>query len=96
MNFDRNSRGGGREDYEQFSQFLGLNRRVPRNEENTSNSDTSPCKYSKSLAMVYPEKQEWCGIYDPNVALINGTIFEALNKPFYPTQCTKNNKEGCL
>ena len=96
MNFDRNSRVGGREDYEQFSQFLGLNRRMPRNEENTSNSDTSPCKYSKSLAMAYPEKQEWCGIYDPNVALINGTIFEALNKPFYPTQCTKNNKEGCL
>ena len=73
MNFDRNSRVGGREDYEQFSQFLGLSRRMPRNEENTSNSDTSPCKYSKSLAMVYPEKQEWCGIYDPNVALINGT-----------------------
>ncbi len=96
MNFDRSTRGVQRADYEQFASFLGINKRAPRNEEYASNLDTSPCNYSKSLAMVYPEKQMWCGIYDPNVALVNGTIFESLNKPFYPTQCTKNNTEGCL
>ena len=96
MNFDRSIRGTQRADYEQFSDFLGLGKRAPKKEEISQNTDTPLCNYSKSLAMVYPEKQEWCGIYDPNVALINGTIFESLNKPFYPTQCAKNNTEGCL
>ena len=96
MNFDRSARGTQRADYEQFSEFLGINKSNQRREENASNSDTSPCNYEKSLAMVYPQKQKWCGIYDPSVALINGTLFESLNKPFYPTMCGSKNTEGCL
>lgn len=96
MNFDRSIRGMQRADYEQFSEFLGLNNRSPRKEEGASSSDTPPCNYSKSLAMVYPQGQMWCGIYDPSVALVNGTIFESLDKPFYPTLCGSKNKEGCL
>ena len=94
MNFDRNMRSTQRADYEQFSEFLGLNKRTSRNDENATNSSTPPCDYSKPIAMVYPEKQNWCGIYDPNVALINGTLFDSLNKPFYGSQCAKCNMEG--
>ena len=101
MNFMRNSRGTERDDYLQFSKFLGLDRRNPRREENDeipSNSDTLPCKNETPLAMVYPVKQGWCGIYDPEVALLYGTIFEELNKPFNFASCGKrpNDTEGCL
>ncbi|MBO5212239.1 MAG: spore coat associated protein CotJA [Clostridia bacterium] len=51
------------------------------------------CRSSKPLAMVYAEKQEFCGIYDPEIALINGTVFEELNLPFYKSKCSKNG--GC-
>jgi hypothetical protein len=46
--------------------------------------------------MVYPVKQEFCDIYDVEIALINGTIFTQLNKPFYKTGCSCKMKEGCL
>ncbi|MBQ8162851.1 MAG: spore coat associated protein CotJA [Clostridia bacterium] len=48
---------------------------------------------SRPLAMVYAEKQEFCSIYDPEIALINGTIFEELNLPFYHSKCSRNG--GC-
>ena len=102
MKFDGGLRGSQRADYEQFSQFLGLNsRQSPRREErpsyNTDNENhCNICQSNKHLAMVYPVKQEWCDIYDVEVALINGTIFNQLNKPFYPTGCSGKMKEGCL
>ncbi len=89
-----------RDDYEQFSQLLGIGKQVPRSEigstNNGPNSDTHPCKSTKHLAMVYPVKQSWCSIYDPEIALINGTIFEELNKPFKKVGCSGKCKEGCL
>ena len=101
MNMERSRRGSmAREDYEQFSEFLGLGRPTPRKEQsscqNESISNTPPCQYSKSLAMVYPVKQEWCGIYDPEIALMNGTLFEDLNKPFKKSGCLTKCREGCL
>ncbi|MBO5286999.1 MAG: spore coat associated protein CotJA [Clostridia bacterium] len=48
------------------------------------------------LAMVYAVKQCFRGTYDPGVALSNGTVFEELNKPFYPIGCKNNGREGCL
>lgn len=56
------------------------------NHNNSHNTDTS-------LAMVYAVKQAWQNIYDPEIALVNGTIFEELNKPFYHSGCSMNN--GC-
>ena len=101
MRFDTNSKSSRRENYEQFANLLGLNNRT-RNAvptfDNTSNNATVASRSDKSLAMVYPVKQKWQSIYDPEIALQNGTIFEELNLPFYPTGCSKNNTngEGCV
>ena len=43
--------------------------------------------------MVYAVKQDWQGIYDPEIALVNGTLFEELNLPFERSGCSMNN--GC-
>ena len=102
MKFDGSFRGSQRADYEQFAEFLGMNKRQPRREEN-ANINQSTCNdkiqcshQEKPLAMVYPVKQEFCGLYDVEIALLNGTIFEELNKPFYKTGCSGKMKEGCL
>ena len=52
----------------------------------------------KSLAMVYAVLQSYQNIYDPEIALINGTIFEELNKPFLKSSCRGANDkgEGCF
>ncbi len=97
---DRNSRGSYNADFNQFSKFLRNPRRAtpeasPCNSNNGGNSQPNIPQQSggTSLAMVYPISQKWQGIYDPEIALMNGTIFEELNKPFYPTGCNTNN--GC-
>ncbi|MBQ8146427.1 MAG: spore coat associated protein CotJA [Clostridia bacterium] len=46
--------------------------------------------------MVWGVKQDFTRIYDPEIALETGTIFEELNKPFYPTGCKSDSGEGCL
>jgi hypothetical protein len=46
--------------------------------------------------MVYGVKQDFVRIYEPEIALENGTIFEELNKPFYPIGCKSKGGEGCL
>lgn len=100
MKFDGGFRNSQRADYEQFAQFLNMNHRSPRREEypdyGRNDCETGACTGNGHLAMVYPLKQEFCGIYDCEIALINGTIFEELNKPFYFTGCQGKMKEGCL
>ena len=101
MSFNRNTRGGTREDFEQLSRLFNCDRRVARNEASEpncpSNTDTPPCKNDKSLAMVYPVQQAWCGIFDPEIALYNGTLFTELYKPFCAGSCRRKseNTEGC-
>lgn len=95
MKFDGSFRGSQRADYEQFSSFLGINR--PRNKSVPTFAPSMENESSvrgKSLAMVYPERQEFKAIYDPEIALINGTIFEELNLPFNRSKCSKNG--GCF
>lgn len=101
----RNSRALGSEDFDRFSKFLRStpSRAMPCNSENrgesvannnnnqSNNNHTSP--YRKSLAMVYAQKQNWQSIYDPEIALYNGTVFEELHKPFEMSGCSQNN--GC-
>jgi len=96
MNFDRSRGGVQRADYEQFASFLGLNRSVRKDETHNNAAQNQACSGTNAIAMVYPVKQAWCGIYEPDVALVNGTIFEELNKPFYQAGCSARNKEGCL
>ena len=36
------------------------------------------------LAMVYTPMQKWRQVYSPDEALMRGTLFGELDKPFYP------------
>ena len=102
MKFDGRDRYSQKADYEQFSQLLNMNRRPMQRMEQRpmpdyeNESSLCPCKNGVPLAMVYPVKQEFCDIYDVEIALVHGTIFTQLNKPFYPTGCSGKMKEGCL
>lgn len=103
MRFEGNSRGITRSDYEQFSQFLGLSQPRYQRDVRINNSTQGNITQNRenhtqgpSLAMVYGVKQEYRNIYDPEIGLNNGTIFEELNLPFYPVGCSMKNREGCL
>ena len=39
------------------------------------------------LAMVYSPLQKWEDVYDPEKGLERGTVFAALDLPFYPAAC---------
>lgn len=95
MRFEGNSRGMNRTDYQQFADFLGLSQ--PRYSKSTAQvaQEVRPVN-NRPIGMVYGEKQSFVKLYDPEIALENGTIFEELNKPFYPTGCSRKNREGCL
>lgn len=41
------------------------------------------CMSGRSLAMVYSPCQEFEGLYEGDAALMAGTIFRELEKPFY-------------
>lgn len=95
MRFEGNSRGINRSDYEEFSQFLGMTQprfqreaRVPQPEKRA--------EAERPVGMVYGVEQKFYRLYEPELSLENGTIFEELNKPFYPTGCKSKNGEGCL
>lgn len=95
MRFDGNSRGMSRSDYQQFTDFLGLSQ--PRySKNNVEVPKENCCKNNCPIGMVYGVKQCFVNIYDPELALECGTVFEELNKPFYPTGCSRKNREGCL
>ena len=98
MRFEGNSRGINRSDYEQFSQFLGMP--APRYQReakpNMVRQNSENQTQGRPIGMVYAVEQEFCGIYDPEIALVHGTIFEELNKPFYPVGCKSKSGEGCL
>lgn len=41
------------------------------------------CENSQILAMAFVEKQKWNEVYDAKIGLSRGTIFPALDKPFF-------------
>ena len=99
MRFEENSRGINRSDYRQFADFLGLShsRQQPRMEAQPRQSTAAPCcQGTCPIAMVYGVKQCFERIYEPELALTNGTVFEELNKPFYFSGCSSKCGEGCL
>ncbi|MBQ7907747.1 MAG: spore coat associated protein CotJA [Clostridia bacterium] len=92
MRLDSMSRRQKEADFEAFATFLS--RSGARNEEHAKSDTGSP-----ALAMVYPVRQDFCRLYDPEIALINGTVFEELHKPFMHSGCGSNSRnggEGCL
>ena len=95
MRFEANSRGITRTDYEQFSRFLGAT--TPKYTRQSAPAEPlAKGESGPALAMVFGVKQSFEKIYEPDIALETGTIFEELNKPFYPVGCKSKNKEGCL
>ena len=50
--------------------------------EGIGTSGNDPLK-GASLAMVYSPEQAFEGLYEPDEALVRGTVFIALEKPFY-------------
>ena len=98
MRFEGNTRGITRSDYEQFSRFLSCGCQRPQREPRRENTVSCPQNQTQGrpIAMVYGVKQEYCAIYDPEIGLENGTMFEELNKPFYKSGCRGKGKEGCL
>ena len=95
MRFEGNSRGMSRTDYRQFADFLGLSQN--RYSKNSAPTTGEACgDNSHPIGMVYGVKQSFVKIYEPEIGLENGTLFEELNKPFYPTGCSRKNREGCL
>ncbi|MBQ3018052.1 MAG: spore coat associated protein CotJA [Clostridia bacterium] len=89
-----NNRQNGKSDFDDFSRFLGLG--AQRTAEGVTKSTEISTSQGKSLAMVYPEKQRFVRLFDPEIALQNGTMFEELNLPFYGGSCKgSNNGEGC-
>ena len=95
MRFEGNSRGINRSDYQQFTDFLGLSQPRYSKSQVQSLQENIPVS-NKPIAMVYGEKQCFTKLYDPELALENGTLFEELNLVFYPTGCSRKNREGCL
>ena len=65
---------------------------------NVNSNNAGVTQNGRSLAMVYAEKQLFESIFDPEVALINGTIFEQLHMPFQRGSCRgrNDNGEGCF
>ena len=102
MKFDSNYRGSQRSDYEQFARFLSgkqLEREKASNRYDNEGCDnrTSCDNHTGSgrpIAMVYCEWQDWRRLYDVEIGLSNGTIFEELNLPLLKTGCTGGQK-GC-
>ncbi len=91
MRFNNSSNGAQGRGYEEFSRFLRGDMPTYQKPSET----VAP--RGKSLAMVYPEKQKFIRIYDPEIALVNGTMFEELFMPFNRGSCrsSANKGEGC-
>lgn len=87
-------------DFDQFSKFLrGPHRYTTCNSEAGGTGAQNPpqqmqpqAPQNRPLAMVYAVKQDWNDIYDPEIALMNGTIFRELDKPFEMSGCSKNSR----
>ena len=71
-------------------------------DKNFTAADKAKCKgfddviYPKSLAVAYVPIQKVCGLYSLCEALIYGTVFPELNKPFtVPFGSVKPKKTDC-
>ena len=88
MKFDSTYRNSYRSDHEQFSRFLsGQNQaREACKPAPVMASESSSCG-RRPIGMVYCEYQEWKNIYDIELGMTKGTIFEELDLPFERSSC---------
>ena len=91
MRFNNSSNSADKFGYEEFSRFL-------RHEGSAQGiTCVQEAPKTRPLAMVYPEKQKFIKIFDPEAALSSGTMFEELYMPFNRASCRQasNKGEGC-
>ena len=91
MKLDTNNRSSYRADYEQFNKFL-RGSQLARND-NMVQHDSGHCDKNRPIAMVYCEEQEWKKLFDTEIGLAKGTIFEELDLPLLSANC---GKTGCM
>ncbi|MBQ8697369.1 MAG: spore coat associated protein CotJA [Clostridia bacterium] len=60
---------------------------MPRQQVTVENTSPYDCLNVTSLAMVYAPEQCFENLYDMTSALMAGTIFKSLNKPFSGKRC---------
>ena len=92
MKLDSNSKVSNRADYEQFAKFL-RGSQTARKDIGSSTGVNEPCKKGRPIAMVYGENQEWKKLFDIEIGLTKGTVFEELDLPLQSTSCGKG---GCM
>ena len=92
MKLDSNYRNSQRSDYEQFAKFLRGSQIARMDGTQVPNTDT-PCHKNHPIAMVYGINQEWKQLFDMELGLTKGTIFEELDLPITTTSCGKG---GCM
>lgn len=95
MRFNNSPSSQDKYGYEEFSRFLRCE--SPTCQSHSVGTHQNETHGEKSLAMVYPVKQKFIKIYDPEIALVNGTMFEELFMPFNRASCrsASNKGEGC-
>ena len=93
MKLDSNNRSSYRADYEQFNKFLRGSQLAKNDNCNTQDNGQCRCNGHRPIAMVYCEEQEWRKLFDIEIGLSKGTVFEELDLPLLATNCGKG---GCL
>ena len=96
MKFDSNYRNSQRSDYEQFAKFLSGRqsaREYTPQAHSVPSQEATVCNH-RPIAMVYGECQGWKDLFDIEIGLSKGTIFEELDLPLYKTACL-GGQRGC-
>jgi len=93
MKLDSNNRSSYRADYEQFNKFLRGSQLAKNDNHETHDKGQCQCNRRRPIAMVYCEEQEWKKLFDIEIGLSKGTIFEELDLPLLSTSCGKG---GCM
>jgi len=89
MKFDSTYKSSRRADYEQFARFLSGQNAAREAVKTTPAMAYEPTvSHSRPIAMVYGEKQEWKSLFDVELGLTKGTIFEELDLPFNKASCS--------
>lgn len=66
-----------------------------RNSRQCGDDKNSRVRRGAPLAMVYAPDQEWDSVFEPEAALLEGSLFQKLIFPWYPSACRGNNSCGC-
>ena len=93
MKFDSTYKNSRRADYEQFAKFINGQNMTRESAKAVPTMAYEPTANKRPIGMVYGESQEWKSIFDIELGLTKGTIFEELDLPFNKSSC--NGGRSC-